>query len=143
MLLMISGHERFLLLKEVILFVSTGLTIFFTFSSGLVAIATGISLVGIADFIVTMFILKNTLNFSIQRYMTYAQKNTVLTLSCGLMTYLLDSLIDFTHTNVLISIPIIGLSNGLLWLGIAWLQANPIINEINKFVEYHDGRYAA
>jgi O-antigen/teichoic acid export membrane protein len=115
-LLLASNNQKLLFYQTASVFVITALAIAGSFKYGLIAVAQAMALVGIIEFILISYQLKQRLGLNILALLRSLIPNITLTLTCLLATYFLSLTINFTKQDPIFSLGLIALVNIPLWI---------------------------
>lgn len=98
-LLIANGNEKFLVLKEVIVFIPFLLAVIYSYQFGLEAIAIAFVAAGSWDFLVSIFIISRKVRIKIFEMLIAWLPNLAVSVVCYSVTYALSMLIDFSGEN--------------------------------------------
>jgi len=128
-LLLASNNQKLLFYQAASVFVITALAIAGSFKYGLIAVAQAMAVVGIIEFILISYQLKQRLGLNILALLRSLIPNITLTLTCLLATYFLSLTINFTKQDPIFSLSLIALVNVPLWI---------ILTKVLKLEIYHE-----
>lgn len=134
-LLISTGHEKPLLLKQLVVLSICGACGVYAAQFGLLAMAWAMVLVGLTDVILCTMLLHRYLNINAFNFFRRMLPNAVIALGCCAVTLLLDAVIDFRSTSALTCFVVLAALMPLVWLAIVYLIKHPLSYEINKIVE--------
>ncbi|WP_339722120.1 oligosaccharide flippase family protein [uncultured Paraglaciecola sp.] len=133
-LLVITGHERHLFIRNMIMFSLTAFSVYFAFQYGLLTIAMAVTGVAFVNFIYTTLLLKFVLNFSLLNFSKSQLTNVLLCTTCFGASYLTSLLINFEEVSIFISLAILIPFVSLTWLLTLYFTKHLLLNEIKKIV---------
>lgn len=125
-----SGHEKLLLKKQFVMFVTTMLAIITAAPYGLEVIAWSMVAIGIVDFIVCSIALKIAINLSPFKFCKSMLPNALLVLVCALMAVAIDFSLNFQTAAPIKSFLVLALIMPVAWLSTVFLIKHPIYLEI-------------
>jgi O-antigen/teichoic acid export membrane protein len=131
-LLVISGHERHLFIRNMIMFLLTAFSVYFSFQYGLSRIAMAVTGVAFLNFIYTTLLLKFALNFSLLNFVKSQIANVILCTTCFGAAYLTSCLINFEEVSIYFSLAILIPFVSLTWFITLYLTNHLLLIEIKK-----------
>ncbi|WP_020408722.1 lipopolysaccharide biosynthesis protein [Hahella ganghwensis] len=125
-----TGHERQLFYRDLgyLLFIIA--VVYFTYEYGLEGIAWGMVFTGFVDFLVICTMLQVLVNISLKKQFLAFLPNLILAGICVFWAFLVDQWIDFKETSVFLSMPILGVTTGIVWLATLILMKHPLASEL-------------
>lgn len=133
-LLITTGNEKYLFIRNLLIFFLTATSVYFSFPYGLLAIAIAITGVSLVNLIITTLLLKFVLGFSIRMFVSIQLPNAVISFSCFIAAYISSKLVDFERESIFISFTVLIPFVGLTWLATLWLTKHPLLIEFKKMI---------
>jgi O-antigen/teichoic acid export membrane protein len=129
-LLFSSGHEKILLKKQFVMFVTTITCIVIAAPYGLEAVAWSMVVIGATDFVVCSISLKIAINLNPLAFCKDMLSNLLLVLICFITAITIDTAWDFQTSKPIYSFLILASTMPVIWLSSVALLKHPIYLEI-------------
>lgn len=129
-LLIANGNEKFMIVKESLIFFPFLAGIIFAYQFGLEAIAVAFVVSGVWEITVTSIILAKKIKLSFFRLFKAWLPNIVVTLVCGGTTYLISLMVDFGSSNFWKPILIIAAVMPPVYLATLKILSHPLFDEL-------------
>lgn len=127
-----AGHEKVMLLKEFLIFVVVLIAIPVGFEFGLVAVAKSFVCAGVVELILTTWLLRRVLGLSVLSFIKALLPSLVMSVACGVATYLISLIVDFESEQYWIPVLTIAIVLPFVWMGSAIVLRHPIVSEIRN-----------
>jgi O-antigen/teichoic acid export membrane protein len=125
-----SGHEKILLKKQFVMFVTTMVAIITAAPYGLEIIAWSMVAIGLVDFIVCSIALKIAINLRPVTFCKNMLPNVILVLTCFLSAFAIDLILNFQTAPPIYSFLVLAFIMPIVWLTTVFLLKHPIYLEI-------------
>ena len=133
-LLITMGKERLMLVKQIIVFLCSFMLIYLAFPHGLIWVAWAMALVGIIDFLFGSFVVYIAIGLTPLSFVVSMWKNILLVFGCLSVALLLDAIVNFTTTDPLFSLLLVGTVETVVWLLGIWVLKHPLYFEIIQVI---------
>lgn len=133
-LLISTGYERMMLIKQIIFFVLTFVCVYVGFQYGLEGVAWGLAFVAFSDFVMSAIVLYIAIKLGFFQFLRGIASCIMLTLTCLGAALLLDYWMNFETTAPLISLLTLMLVMPLVWLLSVFVFRHPIYFEIKRLL---------
>jgi O-antigen/teichoic acid export membrane protein len=137
-----SGHEKILLKKQFVMFVTTMVAIITAAPHGLEIIAWSMVAIGLVDFIVCSIALKIAINLSPLKFCKNMLPNAFLVIICFLSAVAIDIVLDFQTSSPINSFLALAFIMPLVWLTSVFLLKHPIYQEIKPLIHNITSRFS-
>ncbi|OZG73431.1 hypothetical protein BTA51_10420 [Hahella sp. CCB-MM4] len=133
-LLVTTGHEKVMFQKDLVMLVITAIVVYFQYQKGLAGVAWGMVFVSFIDFLVVSAVLHRLLDIKVTDQLTRYAGNFIVAAVCVGWAYVLDLLMDFETTAVIITVSVLGVTTGVVWLTSLILIKHPLASEIQEML---------
>lgn len=131
-ILLTLGHEKVFFYREFFIMLLSAIAIYIGLQWGIIGSAIGFAIVGIIDFFLSAVVLSAYCKFNFYTFLKANISNIIISINLLLTTYLIDFIFPFEETSLWVLIPLIGLANGLIWVGSLILFSHPLYNELTN-----------
>lgn len=131
-LLISSSNEGLMLLKESVIFLVTLVSVTIAYPFGLTAMAWGMAISGLVEFLVNSWSLKKAIGLSLFSFVSSMRSNLIISVVCWGVTHLIDSLVHFETRMPLLSIGIVAAILPVIWLSSVFVLNHPVRDEIGR-----------
>jgi O-antigen/teichoic acid export membrane protein len=134
-LLITTGHEKLLLVKQIAIFSITIPSLYYGFQqSGLIGVAWAMAFVGLMDFVISGLAVKKAINLSLFQFIWGMRLNILLCGICWSVVSMLDYFIIFESILPIVSFFILAFTMPICWLLSVKYLNHPIYSEIMKIL---------
>jgi O-antigen/teichoic acid export membrane protein len=131
-LLITSGDEKHLFIRNMVMFCLTSAGVYFAFPYGLKTIAIAVTAVAFINFVYTTLLLRFALGFSLRKFIISQMPNLLLCCTCYGAAYLSTQIVDFEQASIFLSFAVLIPLVGLTWLLTLWLSKHTLLDELKR-----------
>lgn len=134
-LLIASGNERLMLIKEALLLGSAFGLVILSFSMGLQAVAKSFIVLGVFEIVLASWLLRCAVNLEIVPFFGALSSNLVLSVICAAATFAISHFVSFDHEQAWRPVGVIALCLPIVWLVSLKVLRHPLYGEIRLLLK--------
>ncbi len=135
-----AGYEKVMFQKDFIILIITAVAVYFEYARGLMGVAQGLVVVSFLDFLVTSIILHRLLEIRLYDQVLRFLSNFLVAAICVAWAYVLDWMMNFETTSVMVSVSVLGVTTAFVWLLSLIIVKHPLALEIQEMLSRILGR---